>query len=119
MSQWKKMIFENAGVAIRKITPLPSSEIKPGAILSSSWGYDQTNIDFYMIKSIKGKFATVVELKSECTYGSSDMTTKELPTFQEEGQPFRRMIKGNYLKISSFQFASLWDGQPETATHYA
>jgi len=34
---------------IEALTPHIASKIEPGAILVSRWGYDQTNIDFYMV----------------------------------------------------------------------
>jgi hypothetical protein len=33
----------------------PDSVIKPGAILCRSWGYDQTNVDFYVVLSVTPK----------------------------------------------------------------
>lgn len=114
----EKMIFENAGVAVRNITPKPSSEIKPGAILSASWGWEQTNINFFMVKKVSNGWAVVVQLKNSSK--GSDMYSEEMPTFQEVGEPMRRKMKyQDSLKISSFMYASLWDGKPEKATHYA
>lgn len=117
----EKIVFENANCVIRKATPKPSSEIKPGAILSAAWGYEQTNYDFYIVKKVKNGWVTVVEVESESSnYDGQYMTSLEMPTFKEVGEPMRRKMKyGNGFKISSYKYASLWDGKPEKATHYA
>ena len=41
----------------------PSLTFTPGAILVDSWGWDQTNIDFYRITKRSGDFVTVEKLK--------------------------------------------------------
>jgi len=41
-------------------------EIKPGVILYTNWGYDQTNVEFFKVVRINGKkFFTVRELETE------------------------------------------------------
>lgn len=44
--------------------PHVASKIEPGAILYSSWGYDQTNIDFYMVTRTTAKSAWIVPMSS-------------------------------------------------------
>lgn len=47
--------------------PHVASKIEPGAILYSSWGYDQTNIDFYMVTRTTAKSAWIVPMSSPIT----------------------------------------------------
>lgn len=107
------------GCRIRRVIPKPKTKVEPGAIFVHSWGYDQTNIDFYMIKSIKGNFAQVVRLKSYVEPMDQYMTCSNLPSFEEKGKPFRKKVfyysSGPWIK----EVGSLWDGKPERSTHYA
>jgi hypothetical protein len=46
------------------IKPHVADKIEPGAILYSSWGYDQTNIDFYMVTRTTAKSAWIVPMSN-------------------------------------------------------
>ena len=47
------------------IEPHVADKIEPGAILYSSWGYDQTNIDFYMVTRTTKSSAWIVPMSSK------------------------------------------------------
>jgi hypothetical protein len=47
-----------------ELKPHVADKIEPGAILYSSWGYDQTNIDFYMVTRTTAKSAWIVPMSS-------------------------------------------------------
>jgi hypothetical protein len=49
--------------------------IKAGDILSCSWGYDQTNVDFYQVIKTTAKTATVQEIDKKNKY-TGDMSGK-------------------------------------------
>ena len=42
--------------------------IKVGDIFSSSWGYDQTNVDFFQCVDVKGKMVVVREISSKLSH---------------------------------------------------
>lgn len=97
-------------------------QIVPGAILCSSWGYEQTNIDFYMVVSRKNDFVILQEIGSHKIYDDNfndrghcmpDVTTKI-------GDPFRKKIN-NYggVNLNSYSWCGLWDGEPEAWSSYA
>lgn len=46
------------------------SNLKIGDLFSNSWGYDQTNVDFYQVTEIKGKTFTIREIGNETVPGS-------------------------------------------------
>ena len=50
-----------------EIEPHVATRIEPGAILYSSWGYDQTNIDFYMVTRTTKSSAWIVPMSSRMT----------------------------------------------------
>jgi len=87
---------------------------KPGQILYSSWGYDQTNVSFYKILEIKGSYAHIIEL-SQITIskpGYSEMSCYVKPGNEEIGEPLKLKIStsvyngtANYfLKISRSEY---------------
>jgi hypothetical protein len=88
-------------------------------ILYSTWGYDQTNVDFYKVIKVSGKFVTVKQLKAD-KQPSGDMSYNATPTdeFADEA-PLRRMVKDatwsdghTYIKLESYSTAALWNGSP-------
>jgi hypothetical protein len=40
-------------------------DLRVGDLFSNSWGYDQTNVDFYQVTEIKGKTFTIREIGSK------------------------------------------------------
>jgi hypothetical protein len=95
-----------------------------GAILASSWGYDQTNVDFYRVEKVQNGWATLQQIASQET--GDGWTGKVVPAEPHRliDQPFRRKIGGNfdgepYLRISSYEYARPWDGRPKSVSHYA
>jgi hypothetical protein len=97
--------------------------LQPGHILTSSWGYEQTNIDFYQVTALIGSHMVEVrkirriDVSKDPLYMQGDVMP-DIDNFC--GEPFRRHVKeGNRLKIESYASASLWDGKPEHFTAYA
>lgn len=45
------------------VEPHVATEIEIGAILVSSWGYDQTNVDFYVVIEMTAKMVKMLPLK--------------------------------------------------------
>ncbi len=99
--------------------------LKVGDILVNSWGYDQTNVNFYKVKKLIGK--TMVELISirsahiegtEYPHGMACEVTA-LPS-EEYGEPFRKKANHrNSVTINSFSSAWPWDGKPQYRSWYA
>jgi hypothetical protein len=94
-------------------------DVKVGSIFVCSWGYDQTNIDFYEVVAKSGKatvkvrrtYTTVVESRAyDCLvapwpgqfYGD-EILTKRLRESSYGGVAF---------KVASYANAYLWDGRP-------
>lgn len=97
--------------------------MKKGDILVSSWGYDQTNIDFYEVVKATEKTATPVELKSRREEdGYMRYHAMPIPG-SGHGKPFRRRILDCLdvpaCRINDSEFARLWDGTPKLGTSYA
>jgi hypothetical protein len=99
-----------------------SKKIEAGSILRSSWGYDQTNIDFYKVISVKNGWASVAKIGQKIVEDlPAYMGEKVVPFEGYMNMAFRRKIKNfmneDYVGINSYQAASVWDGKPQIQTH--
>lgn len=111
------------------IKPTVSEAFEPGTILVATWGYEQTNVDFYCILQRSGEWVTIIEMKqieaSDTLPGNApSMTGKVLPTeIDWRSRPFRKKVKSFNGKESGFRlsngWATLWNGKPKFASHYA
>lgn len=101
--------------------------LKAGDIVYSSWGYDQTNIDYYQVIESKGMFVVIREVaKDSRNVGwCSEMVMPRKGDFV--GPELRKKVGcycyGSgvepYIRISSCQSAGPWDGTEKNATSYA
>lgn len=107
-----------------KAARLQAHSLKVGDVLYTSWGYDQTNIDFYKVVKLVGK--TSVKLCSmNNQYLNSDCraSDKVVPgDIKENAEPFLKRVHGknNSINISSFEYATKWNNEPkyQTAANY-
>lgn len=93
----------------------------PGAILYSSWGYEQTNVDFYLITKRTPNAVWLVEIGST-TKETGFMSGETVPDKNviKSDKPFmRRFNKWGSLSISSYQGLALYNGQPKYCSWYA
>ena len=70
------------------------ADLKPGDIYYTSWGYDQTNVDFYRVDSVKGSFAILQEIAAKHipdSDGSMSCRVIADPT-RTVGDPIRKKI---------------------------
>lgn len=101
-------------------------EIKEGAIFSHSWGYDQTNYDFYQVVKRMKSSVIVRQINSQAIQKDGyQMTSTVVPmkdNFQNEA-PMTKRLKLSYDQTPclrmEYGYCKLWDGQPKHATHYA
>jgi hypothetical protein len=96
-------------------------KIETNSILVSSWGYDQTNIDFFEVIKVKNDWATIQRIGKDYV-GQTDISETVVPAIDYKiGKPFRRKItafsSGDYVGINSYNAASVWEGQPQLQTH--
>jgi hypothetical protein len=96
-------------------------KLQLGHIMVATWGYDQTNVDFYQVTGLRG--ARTVELRkiariSEETASMQGNCTPRADAFT--GEAFtRRIDEDNAVKLSSYCYARLWDGRVKAWTAYA
>lgn len=99
--------------------------LKVGDILVSSWGYDQTNVDFYKVKKLIGKsMVELIAVGSDTVEGSGydhGMACEVVAIPQAEyGEPFKKKANStNYVSLNSYSSAGKWDGSPMYKSWYA
>lgn len=94
-----------------------------GAVFVHSWGYDQTNIDFYEVVGVTAKAVKIRPVKQTTEYLGSgqDKTVPVEGDDRFKGEPVTKFVKfwkydgenGPVLRINDYTaHASLWDGAP-------
>ncbi|EGU1162738.1 hypothetical protein IS582_003748 [Salmonella enterica] len=90
--------------------------VSVGDVFVSSWGYEQTNVNFYQVISVHGKkTVTVQEIRASVllTRSMSGYKTPLLNYFC--GEPLKRRVRDCYsvpaIEIESFEMA--YKTQPE------
>ncbi len=96
-----------------------------GSIFACSWGYDQTNVDFYEVIKVTKASVVVREIGKQTTSQDGGWTGKAVPAPGAYiGEPMTRRLavgwdKNPRIKIRSYSSAGLWNGQPLSWTSYA
>lgn len=114
--QIEKAIRDRKGILDRKQERKDEKKnfqhgLKEGDILYSSWGYDQTNVDFYQVVSTVGKAIVMREIASKSAGGDRVVAAPD----RFIGPPIRKIPQGDrnhvYVRINSFSSAYPWDGK--------
>lgn len=108
---------------------MKKEEIIKGVILIDSWGYDQTNIDFYQIIEItkSGKSVKIQRIKcKDITPENSlinSMSGYKIPLNNEfiENEPIltKKIIKSKCDDNYYINNCDIWGGKPEYYSWYA
>lgn len=120
--------YMNAVAGLNALASGPAP-LKAGDIFCWSWGYDQTNIDFFEVISVSasGKTVKVRELEQAKSYRPNTMTGDTLPKrgcYKDAAVTKKPYIYGAYgvprWQLSmEFGCARLWEGKPESYSTYA
>lgn len=87
--------------------------LKLGDILVASWGYDQTNVDFYEVTKLLSKAVVVRHIEKERFAGDTVMPVPG----SYDGPPLTKIPQlGDVVKIDESIRAYKWDGKPEHQT---
>lgn len=93
---------------------------KVGDVLVSSWGYDQTNIDYYQVIEKTAKMATIQKIASESVEihcgGAYESVMPKKNIFI--GEPMKKRIGTYGINLNSYATADLWDGRAMHETGY-
>lgn len=86
---------------------------KIGDILYSSWGYEQTNIDYYQIIDVRNKTIIFKELNSKMIDSEHILPIKNS---WKNDKIYKKVITSPYLNLDSVRSLKLWDGKPNYQT---
>ena len=106
-------------------TLFPSHSLKAGDILYASWGYDQTNIDFYKVAQICGKKKVIIVKLGSKVVEKNTYEDKVVPDTNVVGDVMSKMVnqfgysdKADYIRINDCTTASKWEGYPLSQTAF-
>ena len=107
---------------------LPTVDV--GDIFYSSWGYNQTNVDFYEVTAKTKKMVMIRRVEKKIIGNPNGPSVRVVPvkpikfdTGPGSG-PFKKKVKEYegeaYIALSSYANAHAWDGRPksQTGAHY-
>lgn len=100
--------------------------VKVGDIFVNSWGYDQTNLDFYQVVEKNGRMLTLREVAQESVPGTGGFMSEQRVAvrgrFLENSKPIRKVVKFSngapYLPMP-FGSCSKWGGESQYRSWYA
>ena len=94
-----------------------------GTIMVSTWGYDQTNVDFYRVTRSTASSLWLEPVGQEVTEVGAFMSEYVVPTSKATGPVFRRKARTfmgtTGVSLDSYASARVWEGKPVLQTHYA
>ena len=103
----------------------PMHNIKAGDIFYNSWGYDQTNIDFYQVVAATAKTITIQKIKGHSEdYDQQFMTGHKMPvigsfTKAEKLRKTPYLLNGEWRISFDYGAGCKWDGRPLDFSCYA
>jgi len=92
-------------------------DYQEGDFLVASWGYDQTNIDFYQVTEVGEKSIVIREVAKKVVKESrgADYVVPVKNKFTDKKMK-KRVSPGGNVKIDSVSRAYKWDGKPKYET---
>lgn len=96
--------------------------LKVGDILVSSWGYDQTNIDYYQVTRVPGAHSVEIRKIAAKSGPEEGFMTAYCTADRDNfiGEPMvKRANSTNSVSIASYASASPWDGKRDRYSWYA
>lgn len=99
-----------------------AASVEIGTIFYTSWGYDQTNVDFYQVIETKGQKIICRRLCNVLSEddGCGPMSGKVIAgsEFLDQDEYRVGLTQGGGYSIDG-HYASVWDGQPKYCSWYA
>ncbi len=99
------------------------AKINVGDVLVGKYGYEADIAEFYKVVKRTPKQVVLVELEQHRDYDGL-MDWVAVPCGNVAGKPIRRKVKkawrgdGEYVSISDYESAYVWDGKPESCYNY-
>jgi hypothetical protein len=101
----------------------PKPNVNVGDIFVCSWGYDQTNIDYYKVLEVKNKSVVIAGIGQNRTYtGHMQGECSPVPNAVSNKRITKRIIACGdsvSLKMTSYSWAYPWSGKTNHFTEWA
>jgi hypothetical protein len=104
--------------AKRKAEQKAPRKLEVGHILYTSWGYDQTNVDFYQVTALKGETMVIVQKLEQTCRETGFMSGQTLPSDKLIGKPIACRATGDRITVDGHA-AWIWTGTPKGCSWYA
>jgi hypothetical protein len=89
---------------------MADNKLETGDILVASWGYDQTNVDFYEVTEVAGKYVTLRKVAAASANSASDAGRCVPQSGQFIGEPMRKLVQfGDRVTVDSSRHARKWN----------
>jgi len=102
---------------------MPKQEVKINDIFVNTWGYEQTNVDFYKVVGLTKKSVKIQQLKQKTTEtGFMCGNTFPLNEFEDDKVLTKRIqydSEGKVFVRMPYGWCDLWEGKPESCSWYA
>jgi len=101
-----------------------AAKLKVGDIFCNSWGYEQTNVDFFEVIGIQGSMAEIRAISQEEVPGSQANMSESVTPIPGafHGESFKKIIQSTgtepYFSMGH-GWCGKWDGRPKYQSHYA
>jgi hypothetical protein len=122
VSEWlKNQLAWNERKAAQRAERSKPHTLAVGDVLVSSWGYDQTNIDYYEVVRVVGPSSVEIQQISQSVVGESGGPSEKVVPNKGSyiGAPMlKRANSTNSVHLTSYSSASPWSGQPRHQTGY-
>lgn len=96
--------------------------VNVGDIYVCSWGYEQTNVDYYKVMSVKNKTVTLAAIGENRNYTGSMIgtVTPNQNNISDTHITKRIQYTNNkpYFKMSNYSYAYPWNGKPNCFSEY-
>jgi hypothetical protein len=84
--------------------------VKVGDVFYASWGYEQTNIDYYQVVGKKGQTLTFRKIGSEIVKQTGPFSANVRPVKDDFiGEPFKKRVSAYSIKLDSVRYISKTD----------
>ena len=101
----------------------PKPKVNVGDIFVCSWGYDQTNIDYYVVRKVKNASVTISPLGQNRTYTGhmQGECTPDITKISDKliTKRINRCGSSVSLKMTSYSWAYPWCGKTNMFTEWA
>lgn len=121
LNNWRKNLeARDEQVKKRQQERLAPTTLKKGDVLYGTWGYDQTNVDFYEVISVLGsRMIEIQEVKSRFVDWDGGPNAHSMPCIGEyQGKVMQKIVSNDRVRINSYLSVGKWDGRSVSVTGY-